>query len=143
MAAKGPQFHGIYVFVEDIQRTISFYERLGLEVEVVSDTFARATWRNGLTLSFGTAELTRSYDPNWVAPGQPGSCTIGFDFESDADVDVTYKRLVAAGYTPHLEPCTPPWQARFAIVKDPDKNYVGLHGPRDLQADRQREQGHA
>ena len=136
-----PQFHGLYVFVKDIQKTVAFYELLGLEVEIVGDHLARSTWHNGLNVSFGTAELTQSYDPNWVAPGLPGNCTIGFEFESDTDVDATFQQLIDAGHTPHLAPCTPPWQARFAIVKDPDQNYVGLHGPRSFEADRKREQG--
>ena len=61
--------------------------------------------------------------------------------ETREAVDATYQALVAAGHNGQLAPCDPPWQARFAIVDDPDGNVVGLHSPRDRNADRKRERG--
>jgi catechol 2,3-dioxygenase-like lactoylglutathione lyase family enzyme len=132
---------GVYLFAKDLDATLAFYEMLGLPIEKVSDSYARSTMPNGATIGFGTAELTRSYDPHWQVPTGPGTNTINFELSSREAVDATYERLVAAGYRGHLSPCDPPWQARFAIVDDPDGNVIGLHSPRDLQADREREKG--
>ena len=127
--------------MRDLGATIEFYELLGLSIEHVSPVFARATMPNGATIEFGCAELTRSYDPNWQEPTGPGSNTINFQLSSRTAVDTTYERLVGAGHNGHLAPCDPPWQARFAIIDDPDGNIVGLHSPRDREAERSREMG--
>jgi len=130
---------GVYLFVKDLDATIEFYELVGLPIEKVSRGFARATMPNGATIEFGTAWLTRSYDPNWQEPHGPATNTINFELLSRDAVDATYERLVSAGFRGHLPPCDPPWQARFAIVVDPDGNIVGLHSPRDREAERERE----
>ncbi len=133
-------FH-ININCTDFERSLAFYKLLGLSIEEVSDAFARATMPNGATVEFGTAELTRSYDPNWQEPSGPGLNTINFELASREAVDGMYEQLTNAGYTGHLAPCDPPWQARFAIVDDPDGNVVGLHSPRDREDDHQREAG--
>jgi catechol 2,3-dioxygenase-like lactoylglutathione lyase family enzyme len=130
---------GVYLFVRDLDATLGFYNLLGLSVERISPVFARATMPNGSAIEFGCAELTRSYDPNWQEPTGPGTNTINFELSSRAAVDATYAALVAAGYTGHLAPCDPLWQARFALIDDPDGNIVGLHSPRDREAERSRE----
>ena len=137
--SERPGFLGIYLFVRDLPATLAFYRMLGLEVEEVSGTFARAVMPNGANIEFGTAELTRSYDPKWQAPSGPGSNTINFELASREAVDAMYEKLTSAGYVKHLAPCDPPWQSQFAIVDDPDGNVVGLHSPRDREGDRERE----
>jgi uncharacterized glyoxalase superfamily protein PhnB len=92
-----------------------------------------------MIVSFGTAELTQSYDADWIPPSGPGTNSLNFQFASADEVDATYGRLTALGYRGHLAPCNPPWEARFAIVDDPDGNVVGLHGPRTVEEDRRRE----
>lgn len=141
MQRAGPQFHAIYLFVADVERTAAFYSLLGLEVELVGGVLGRAWAGAALVLEFGTAQLTRSYDPWWSPPELPCNAAIGFSLPSDDAVDETHYRLVRAGHASRLDPCTPPWQARFALVIDPDGNLVGLHGPRDVQQDRSRERG--
>jgi len=69
----------------------------------------------------------------------PGTNTINFQLSSRAEVDATYEKMIAAGHEGHLAPCDPLWQARFAIVDDPYGNIIGLHSPRDREADRRRE----
>ena len=136
-----PRLISIYLFVSDVAATSRFYEALGLDVEPVSDQFARATWSGEVMLEFGTSELTRSYDPGWNPPEGMSKNTINFELGSRESVDLKYSTLVAAGYVGHLAPCDPLWQARFAIIEDPDGNFVGLHSQRDRDADKGREQG--
>lgn len=141
MTPTAPRFRELYLFVNNIADTVAFYTALGLEVETVSETFARIIWQERAVVTFGTAELTRSYDPSYAEPRKPGGFTLGFEFDTHNQVDHAHQAMVDAGYTSHLAPCTPPWQSRFAILLDPDAHYVALHGPRDLHEDRQREQG--
>ena len=139
--AQHPDLLGVYLFVRDLDATIEFYELLGLSIERVSAIFARATMPNGAMIEFGCEELTRSYDPNWQEPTGAGTNTVNLQLSSRAEVDATYERLVAAGYKGHLAPCDPLWQARFAIVDDPDGNIIGLHSPRDRETERRLETG--
>ena len=43
-----PKLIGIYLFVEDLDRSLGFYRSVGLEVERVSDVFARALSANSV-----------------------------------------------------------------------------------------------
>lgn len=130
---------GIYLFVSDLEASSKFYETLGLEIERVSKVFARASWGEEVVLELGTDELTQSYDPHYQRPGELSKSTINFELNSAQAVDAKFVEMTSAGYTGHLGPCDAPWQARFAIVADPDGNFMGFHSPRDRAADRVRE----
>lgn len=139
MSNKQPEFLGLYLFASNLTETLQFYKMLGFTIETVSDIFARATLSSGFCLEIGSSALTQSYDPNWKSPGLPSTNTINFQLASRTAVDDMYSKMTGAGYTGHLEPCDPLWQARFAIVLDPNGNFVGLHSPRDRSTDQQRE----
>lgn len=119
--------------------SLAFYRLLGMSVEKVSPAFARTLIGDEVVLELGTAELTSSYDPGYVAPVNVSQGTINFELASREAVDKKYNELVAADYTRHLAPLDALWQARFAIVLDPDGNQIGLHSPRSVDEDRQRE----
>jgi predicted enzyme related to lactoylglutathione lyase len=143
VSREQPEFLGLYLFADDLPKTLNFYEMLGFYIETVSDVFARASLSDGFTLEIGTAELTESYDRGWNPPGLPSTNTINIQLSSRDAVDSMYAKMTAAGYAGHLPPCNPPWQARFAIILDPNGNFVGLHSPRDRDADRRRETDNA
>jgi uncharacterized glyoxalase superfamily protein PhnB len=132
---------GIYVFAKDLPETLAFYRLIGLPIEEVSDVFARSTLPLGGMIEFGSSELTKSYDPEWSQSEGLSNNTINIELESRDVVNKVYSALVEAGYAGHLAPCDAPWQARFAIVDDPNGNPVGLHSPRNVDADRWRERG--
>ena len=134
-----PRLLGIYVFSANLGETLKFYRLLGLPVDEISEMFARATLPGGGMIEFGTDTLTHSYDPDWQRPDGLSNNTINIELASAQAVDATFTAAVEAGYRGHLAPCDPPWQARFAIVLDPDGILVGLHSPRELPADQQRE----
>ena len=50
---------------------------------------------------------------------------------SRQEVDARYAELTAAGYAGRQPPTDAFWGARFAIVRDPDGNDVGLISPVD------------
>ncbi len=128
-----------YLFVLDIDRSLAFYKLLGMDVEKVSAVFARTLIGTEVVLELGTSELTTSYDPGYVPPSDISKGTINFELESREAVDAKFKALTGAGYKSHLKPIEALWKARFAVVLDPDGNQVGLHSPRNLDGDRQRE----
>ncbi|MFT4797143.1 MAG: hypothetical protein ACJAR0_004415 [Candidatus Azotimanducaceae bacterium] len=45
-----PKFLGLYLFVNDLPRTLAFYELLGFGMERLSPVFARASWRIGVVI---------------------------------------------------------------------------------------------
>ena len=121
-------FSGLYLFVRDRAASVAFYRRLGLTVEEVGDNFARAALPNGQSIEFGTADLTRAYDPNWAEPTGSSTNALNFTLASRDAVDAMYAELTAAGYRGHLPPIDAFWGARYAIIDDPDGNIVGFHG---------------
>jgi uncharacterized glyoxalase superfamily protein PhnB len=126
--SRAPIFTGLYLFVRDRAASLAFYRRIGLTVEEVGDDFARADLPNGQSFEFGTANLTRRYDPNWQEPTGASTNALNFTLTSRDAVDAMYAELTAAGYRGHLAPIDAFWGARYAIVDDPDGNVVGFHG---------------
>lgn len=129
--SERPALRSVYLSVRDIAATAAFYRRLGLTVNDMG-TFARAEMPDGSAgLEFGTAELTRSYDPGFRAPEGVATSTLNFALPSRQAVDDLYAELTSDGQHAHLAPIDAFWGSRFAIVEDPDGNQIGLHSPRD------------
>ena len=131
MSDESPTLSAVYLFVRDMAKTLAFYRRLGLAVPEAGGHFARVQMPGGLSIEFGTAELTKGYDPNWREPSGASTNTLNFSLASRDAVDEMYAALTGAGYTAHLAPIDAFWGSRFAIIDDPDGNIVGLHSPRD------------
>ena len=132
---------GTYLFVSNIDATVRFYTLLGLDVERVSDMFGRACLGPAVVLEFGTSALTGSYDARYTDPPEGSKGTLNFECESRDHVEEKFRELLEAGYEGYLKPIDALWQARFAIVLDPDGNQIGLHSPRSVDDDRKREGG--
>jgi catechol 2,3-dioxygenase-like lactoylglutathione lyase family enzyme len=123
---------GVYLFVKNLEASEQFYADLGLDVEHVSDFFARGSWGDEAVLEMGTQELTLSYDPGWQQPSSTSKSTLNFEVGTRDAVDENYARMLGLGYPGHLPPIDALWQARFAILEDPDGNFVGLHSERNV-----------
>jgi catechol 2,3-dioxygenase-like lactoylglutathione lyase family enzyme len=119
--------------------TLAFYRRLGLEIPESS------VWRTasgphhvdlklpgGLGLDFDSSPLAARYNAGWrETEAGAGRCVIGFSVATREEVDERYAALTAAGYTGLQPPYDAFWGARYAIVRDPDGNPVGLMSPAD------------
>ncbi len=139
MIDKRPVLNQLDVVAHDVDASLAFYRRLGLEIP------ESAVWRtasgahhvdlhlpNGFTLHIDSVALAKSFDRGWSEQGSAGSKTIvGFALASREAVDARYADLVAAGYTGRQPPFDAFWGARYAVIEDPDGNHVGLMSPLD------------
>src|SRR6187200_2891176 len=110
----------IGIVVADMERSLAFYRRLGLEItaEAGAEDHAESPLPGGIRLMWDTEESIRSFDLSWTAP--TGSPRIGLAFAcGDAgEVDRLYADLTAAGYAGQREPWDAFWGQRYATVGD-------------------------
>ena len=116
--------------VRDMEKTLEFYRRLGLEIEVQGGQHASTRLPNGVSLEFDSVEFVPGWDSGWRG-ASGGSTVLGFELESREAVDRVYSELTEAGHGAHQPPYDAFWGARYAIVDDPDGNPVGLMSPID------------
>ena len=129
-------FDQINLVVRDMERSITFYRRLGVRIP------EEAIWRtpSGIhhisitspevcDFAFDSHKLAREYNQGFEA--ERGKVLIGFRLPTREAVDETYANLIAHEHQGLQEPYDVFWGARFAIVEDPDGNPVGLMSPSD------------
>ena len=125
-----PTFSVIGIVVSDMGTSLAFYRRLGLDVPDAADQpHVEADLPGGLRMAWDTEDTIRSFDPTWSPPPPGGRVGLAFACASPADVDATYRAMVDAGATSHLEPWDAFWGQRYASIADPDGNGVDLFAP--------------
>jgi len=138
MADPRPLLNQLDLVVRDVDASVAFYRRVGLEIP------DSAIWRTpsgahhvdlqlpgGFHLHFDSPALTKSFDSGWDPPGHGSGTIAGFSLASRKAVDESYTDLVAAGYKGRQAPYDAFWGARYAVIEDPDGNGVGLMSPLD------------
>jgi catechol 2,3-dioxygenase-like lactoylglutathione lyase family enzyme len=138
---SGPVFDQVNLLVGDMDATLAFYRRLGLEVgdgtapEWPPGSGARHadfTMPNGTRLEFDNPQMAAIWHAGArEATVAPARAVLNFSVETRAAVDERYAELVGAGYSGRQPPYDAFWGARYAIVADPDGNDVGLMSPID------------
>jgi uncharacterized glyoxalase superfamily protein PhnB len=125
--------------VRDMEATLRFYRAAGLDIP------ERNVWRTdsgahhakvemsgGLDLEFDSTALANVYNKGWrETPAASGRCVIGLRVDSRDTVDRICSALAALGYRVSQPPYDTFWGSRYAIVLDPDDNYVGFMSPPD------------
>ena len=134
---RAPDLHMLNVIVHDMEATLEFYRRLGVEGTGDIDpagVHAQLRMPGGFSLELDTAESVAVWHAGWRA--EPGSIrvVVGFSLASREAVDDRYAQLTGAGYIGRQPPFDAFWGARYAIVADPDGNDVGLMSPVDDDA---------
>lgn len=121
----------IGIVVDDMAATVAFYRRLGLEFAegAESEGHVEVMLAGGLRLAWDTAEVIRSFDPEWMPPKGSSPFALAFLVDSPAEVDALHGQLVAAGAPSHLEPFDAFWGQRYASVRDPDGYGVDIFAP--------------
>jgi catechol 2,3-dioxygenase-like lactoylglutathione lyase family enzyme len=132
MAEQTPIFDQFNLVVRDMDATVAFYRRLGVEVPDVEDGewaphHRTARMPSGIAIDFDSEAFARVWDPGF----EGGMGVLGFRLPSREAVDEAHADLVAAGYRSQREPWDAFWGARYAVVEDPDGNAVGLMSPVD------------
>jgi catechol 2,3-dioxygenase-like lactoylglutathione lyase family enzyme len=133
---QAPLLNQINLVARDLDATLAFYRRLGLEVPEPYRTasgahHAEVSLPNGLTLEFDSPALAQHYNAGWRAPRGGSHGVLGFALASRPAVDETYARMTAAGYRGAQPPHHAFWGARYAVLEDPDGVHVGLMSPSD------------
>ena len=133
-----PRLDAIGLIVSDLEASVAFYRLLGLEFPVEVDPeghgHVEAALPGGLRLMLDTVETIHSFDPKWAPPAGGHRSSLAFLCDSPSDVDDQFRRLVAAGARPSLEPWDAFWGQRYAEVVDPDGHVVHLFARLDPAA---------
>jgi catechol 2,3-dioxygenase-like lactoylglutathione lyase family enzyme len=129
-------FDQINLVVRNMQRTLAFYRRLGVDFpdSAVWSTpsgihHVSITTKEPCEFAFDSQPLARHYNQGYAA--ERGRVLIGFRLPSREAVDETYEDLIGHEHQGLQPPYDVFWGARFAIVEDPDGNPVGLMSPSD------------
>jgi predicted lactoylglutathione lyase len=126
-----PVLDGINLVVRDMEASVAFYWRLGVDVADTPEWGAHHRTANvggGMDFDFDSITFAQQWDDGW--PGGPGA-VIGFKVASRDEVDRLVSDLTNAGYRAQQPPYDAFWGARYAIVEDPDGNPVGIMSPSD------------
>jgi len=131
---SGARFNQINLVVEDMEGSVAFYRRLGLEIPTPwtaggAGHHAKAATGGDVDLEFDSHRLAHAYNQGFAA--ERGRVVIGLSLESREAVDALWTSLLAEGAQGLQPPFDAFWGARYAIVEDPDGNPVGLMSPVD------------
>jgi uncharacterized glyoxalase superfamily protein PhnB len=132
----GARFSQVNLVAHDLEATLAFYRRLGVEIP------EGAVWRSGahahhakaattgdVDLEFDSRRLAHAYNQGFAA--ERGKVVIGVELESRAAVDALWTALLEESVQGLQPPFDAFWGARYAIVEDPDGNPVALASPVD------------
>jgi catechol 2,3-dioxygenase-like lactoylglutathione lyase family enzyme len=125
-----PQFGSVFLVVDDIARSLTFYEHLGLEFppEAFSGQRFEVELPNGTRIAWFTREFVSHYAPDYE-PAPYGRVGLSFRLASPAGVDALFERLGSLGHRVDRTPWDAPTSFRYAIVFDPDGNPVHIYSP--------------
>ena len=108
MADDRAVLSGLNLVVNDMARTVGFYRRLGVDIDD-----------------------DHPWGSHHVTAAMPNGFELEFDSTTLESVDTLYTELTDAGYDGHQPPYDAFWGARYAVIDDPDGNFVGLMSPSD------------
>jgi uncharacterized glyoxalase superfamily protein PhnB len=115
----------IGIVVNDMRKAIVFYRLLGLPFPDSNEAYVEVITENGYRISLNTAEMMKGIYGEWETP-RGHRMNIAFKCASPAEVDRVYATIVAAGYASIKTPWDAFWGQRYAVVQDPDGNWVDL-----------------
>ncbi|MGH3714477.1 MAG: VOC family protein [Micromonosporaceae bacterium] len=122
-----PRANALGLVVADMAAATGFYQRLGLQFEMVGDGHAEAELAGGFKLMLDTEESIKSFAPEWTRPSGSPRGALAFQFDTPAEVDAAYDELTKAGHHGEREPWDAFWGQRYASLLDPDGNGVDLY----------------
>ncbi|HUN46616.1 MAG TPA: VOC family protein [Stellaceae bacterium] len=134
-----PKLDQINVVSADVEASIAFYRRLGVEIPEpriwgtasgIHHVSAAEGENSTIALDLDSAAFARIWNRGWQGREDlSGRIVVGFRLSSRAEVDATYADLTGAGYKGLQAPYDAFWGSRYAVVEDPDGIAVGLMSP--------------
>ena len=135
MADERPVLDQINLVVTDMEASLAFYRRLGVDIPDRMPQWdphhRSANTAGGLDFDLDSVVFTRQWDEGWGGRKNGAGSVVVFKVETREDVDEIYNDLVGAGYKGQQAPYDAFWGARFAVIEDPDGNAVGIMSPSD------------
>lgn len=140
MSNEMPTFNQVNLVVEDMDAAVAFYQALGMRVRFDGGEWPAGSGARHVALDNGDGAIfeldnyamARMYHGGWRAPGvDDRPVVLGFSLASREAVDDTYRTLTDSGYLGRQEPYDAFFGARYAVVRDPAGNDVGLMSPID------------
>lgn len=131
-----PTIAKINLVCRHFDESLNFYRLLGVDLpeptaQPPGALHVEANQR-GTEFALDNETLARIYNAGRRTSDGAGSSLVLTAFvASRADVDAACTRLAAAGHHVRQPPYDAFWGARFAIVRDPEGNDVGLMSPID------------
>jgi len=119
------------ILTADLNRSLAFYRRLGLEVPESTDGDSyRLRLTGDHVLFWETPSAVLAFDPSWSLPPSGGRrIVLEFGYATTDDLQATYRELTAHGAPTYLAPFDLGEGIRYAIVEDPDGNQISLRYP--------------
>lgn len=120
---------GFGLFVRDMGRMIRFYrDVLGFEIREDVDTSNVYLIKDGtLFLLYGRDDFERMTHRRYeYIKGLNGHSELALYVDTFQEVDEQFRRVVALGATPVLEPETEPWGQRTCYIADPEGNLIEI-----------------
>lgn len=116
--------------VRDLSKSLDFYRKLGLAIPDGASAGSNYRMRlpNGQVFFWDNYETVRSFDPDWEPSSGNRRIVLEFGFATAQAVDDKYAELTSAGYEGYLPPRSF-GPTRYALIKDPDDNEIGLRYP--------------
>ena len=120
---------GFGLFVRDMGRMIRFYrDVLGFEIREDEDTSNVYLIKDGtLFLLYGRDDFERMTHRRYeYIKGLNEHSELALYVDTFQEVDEQFRRVVALGATPVLEPETEPWGQRTCYIADPEGNLIEI-----------------
>ena len=119
----------VNLVVSDLERSKTFYGRLGWQFDAMGDQALIAEAPGGLLVSLHLREFAQTWNEGY--DGGTGGATVFDVFLPDREsVDRLHAEFVTAGSRSRQTPVDAFWGPRYAIVEDPDGYLLGLKSPR-------------
>lgn len=123
-----PRLDALGIIAADLDASLSFYRRLGLEFTAFGEGHHEATMASGFRLMIDNVATIESFS-SYEAPTGGRNVALAFGCEHPADVDAAFGVVTSAGAAVKTPPFDAPWGQRYATVLDPDGNPVDLYAP--------------
>jgi uncharacterized glyoxalase superfamily protein PhnB len=125
----------VNIVAEHYEESLAFYRLLGLSIPEVLAKHANTKHAPALnedgSFAIDNSELASIYNAGWRQGKNRKSVLLTAQVESRRDVDQTFNTLVSAGHSAVQVPYDAFWGSRYAIVMDPEGNWVGIESPSD------------